>query len=141
MKKLVLIFVFFISTCSSENKNLIIINSIDNMQFDINKINIKINEKITLILKHNGKMNKQIMGHNFVLLNRGTDVNSFAKKAMASKDTEYIPRDIKVLANTRLIGGGETDTISFTIDSPGKYDYICSFPGHYQIMRGELIAK
>ena len=126
MKKLVLIFVFFISTCSSENKNLIIINSFDNMQFDINKINIKINEKITLILKHNGKMSKQIMGHNFVLLNKGTDVNSFAKKAMASKDTEYIPSDIKVLANTRLIGGGETDTISFVVNNPGKYNYILS---------------
>jgi azurin len=45
------------------------------------------------------------------------------------------------VAHTKLIGGGESDTINFTITEPGTYDYICSFPGHLALMKGKLIVE
>jgi len=80
------------------------------------------------------------MGHNWVLLEKGTNVSSFAISAMKEKDNEYIPSS-NVLAATSLIGGGEQTSITFTAPSPGEYDFICSFPGHYGLMKGKLIVQ
>jgi azurin len=40
-----------------------------------------------------------------------------------------------------MLGGGETTTIAFTAPAAGTYDYICSFPGHYGMMKGKLIVE
>ncbi len=40
-----------------------------------------------------------------------------------------------------MIGGGQSDQISFTVNEPGTYVFLCTFPGHYQIMRGEFIVE
>nr|WP_278022779.1 plastocyanin/azurin family copper-binding protein [Flavobacterium ginsengisoli] len=39
------------------------------------------------------------------------------------------------------MGGGEEDTIEFTIDKKGSYPFICSFPGHVAMMKGVLIVE
>ena len=40
-----------------------------------------------------------------------------------------------------MIGGGESDTITFTAPKKGSYTYICTFPGHYGLMKGVLIVS
>jgi len=40
-----------------------------------------------------------------------------------------------------MLGGGETTTIEFTAPGAGIYDYICSFPAHYGLMKGKLIVE
>ena len=111
------------------------------MQFDKKILRVKKGEKITLTLQHTGTMSKNVMGHNFVLLQQGTDIIQFARKAMKAKDTEYIPEGDDVIAYTKLIGGGEKVTITFDAPAPGTYDYICSFPAHYTLMKGKLIVE
>lgn len=118
----------------------IILNSNDQMKFDKTEIRVKAGEKIKLVLNHTGKLPKNAMGHNFVLLSKGTDVQKFATAAMNEKATEYIPSK-GVLAHTKLIGGGESTTIEFTVPSKGIYDFICSFPGHYAMMKGKFIVE
>ncbi|QKX03682.1 azurin [Aquimarina sp. TRL1] len=121
--------------------NTIILSSNDQMQFDKKILRVKKGEKITLTLQHAGTMSKNVMGHNFVLLQQGTDIIQFARKAMKAKDTEYIPEGDDVIAYTKLIGGGEKVTITFDAPAPGTYDYICSFPAHYTLMKGKLIVE
>ena len=118
----------------------IILNSNDQMKFDKTEIKVKAGEKIKLVLNHTGKLPKNAMGHNFVLLTKGTDVQKFATAAMNEKATEYIPSK-GVLAHTKLIGGGESTTIEFTAPAKGTYDFICSFPGHYAMMKGKFIVE
>mgnify|MGYP005726919881 FL=1 len=81
------------------------------------------------------------MGHNFVLLKDGVNVSEFAERAAAARDSEYIPEGDEVLAYTKLIGGGESDTITFKAPMKGNYTFICSFPGHWGLMKGKLIVK
>lgn len=115
----------------------------DAMQFDKKEIKVPVGEKVTLILKHTGKMDKAVMGHNFVLLNKGTDMAAFAEAAAKAKDNDYIPTDdsTSVLAHTKTIGGGETTTVEFVVNEAGEYDFLCSFPAHYALMQGKLIAE
>ena len=88
-------------TTSSSNE--VVINSNDQMLFDRSLINVKSGESITLTLNHTGKIAKEFMGHNFVLLKETTDVDDFAQRAMASKDSEYIPEGDETYAYTRMI--------------------------------------
>ena len=39
-----------------------------------------------------------------------------------------------------MLGGGETDTITFDAPDPGTHVFMCTFPGHYQLMMGEFIV-
>jgi azurin len=49
--------------------------------------------------------------------------------------------EVSELVYTRMLGGGESDTITFDAPEPGTYIFICSFPGHYQLMMGEFIVS
>lgn len=131
-----------VTTPSATVSNTVEITGNDQMKFSTTEIRVKAGEQVTLTLKNVGTMPKESMGHNFVLLGGGTDVEAFAMKAMVAKDTDYIPADLKssIMANTKLVGPGETVTITFTVPA-GTYDYICTFPGHYASMRGKLIAE
>ncbi|MEP0007480.1 MAG: azurin [Balneola sp.] len=114
----------------------------DRMQFDTKEISVKAGEKITLTLKHVGKLPKQAMGHNWVLLKEGVVVKDFAMEAMKAKDNDYLPKDSKdVIVATELLGGGETDTITFEAPAKGTYTFICTFPGHYGIMQGTFVVS
>lgn len=118
----------------------IIINANDQMRFDTNEIKVKAGEKVKITLNHTGKLPKNVMGHNFVLLTKGTDVATFATAAMNEKGNDYIP-STGVITHTKVIGGGESTTIEFMAPKKGTYDFICSFPGHYAMMKGKFIVE
>lgn len=119
----------------------IVLSSNDQMQYDKNEIIVEEGQKVTIVLKHTGTMAKTAMGHNFVLLALGTDIASFAEKAIAAGDNGYIPEGDEVIAHTDVIGGGETTSVTFTAPEAGEYDFICSFPGHYGQMKGKFIVE
>lgn len=121
-------------------ETVITLNSNDLMKFDKNELRVFEGQKITLTLNHTGKMSKEIMGHNFVLLKKETNLNDFAQRAMLARENEYIPDGDETIVYTKLIGGGESDTITFTAPERGLYVYICTFPGHYGLMRGKFIV-
>ncbi|HYK75506.1 MAG TPA: azurin [Daejeonella sp.] len=129
-------------SASTEVSNTVEISGNDQMKFDKTTIRVKAGEKVTLTIKDIGTMPKEAMSHNFVLLKNGTDPEKFAMQAMTSKETDYIPASMKssVLAHTKTVGPGESDTIEFTVPK-GEYEFICSFPGHWSTMRGKLIAE
>lgn len=117
----------------------------DQMQFSTKSIEVKAGDKVTLTFKHIGQLPKTAMGHNLVILKAGSAVPDFANKAMAAPTTEYIPQDAetkdKIIAHTKLIGGGESDTITFTAPAAGTYPFLCTFPGHFGLMQGTLTVK
>jgi azurin len=114
----------------------------DRMKFNLRKISVKAGQKIKLTLSHTGKLDKRVMGHNVVFLKQGVKTSAFASKAAASRDNDYIPKgSTDMIANTKMLGGGETTTIEFTAPAAGTYAYICSFPAHYAMMKGTLIVR
>lgn len=114
----------------------------DDMTYSTREIRIKPGQEVKLILTHTGKMPKSTMGHNFVLLQKGVAVNDFANEAMKYQDNDFIPKDTKdIIAHTKMLGGGEVDSVTFKIDEVGVYNYLCSFTGHSAIMRGKVIVE
>ncbi len=120
--------------------NNVILNSNDQMKFDKKIIRVNSNQEVTLTLNHNGRFPAISMGHNFVLIKKDVDVNEYGLRAAGARDSDYIPEGNNEIAYTKMLGGGESDTITFDAPEPGKYVFICSFPGHYQLMMGEFIV-
>ncbi len=122
----------------------IAITANDAMQFNLKEITAAPGEKLSIKLSHIGKLPKAAMGHNWVLFSATSDadVQKIAMECMKNAP-DYLPKDRSVvLAHTKLIGGGESDVITFTApDKPGSYPYICTFPGHFSMMKGKLIVK
>lgn len=132
-------------TAPAEDSNVAVVtlNGDDNMKFDLSEIKVKSGQTVKLTLHHVGKAPASAMGHNFVLLNQGVDMAAFAAAAVNAKDNDYIPADKtnEVIAHTPTIGGGETTEIEFAAPAVGTYDFLCSFPGHYAMMKGKFIVE
>ncbi len=131
-----------VKTANDETLVEITITADDQMKFNLAEIKVKSWQTVRLTLNHVGKMDKNVMGHNWVLLHNGADVAKFGALASEAKATDYIPANSdKVLAHTKILGGGESETIEFKAPSAGTYDFICSFPGHYALMKGKFIVE
>ena len=118
----------------------------DMMKFDKTGFEVKAGTKVKLVFKNVGKIPKIAMGHNIVILKKGITAIAFGQKALAAgaNAVNALPDSVKgdVLANTKLLGPDETDTIIFNAPKEtGDYEYVCTFPGHFALMRGKMTVK
>jgi azurin len=117
----------------------------DLMKYDVTAIEAKPGQKVTVTLKNVGSAPKVSMGHNFVLLVPDQDPAKFVEASVPYLGKDAIAPELlnKVIAHTKLLGPGESDTVSFAAPrKPGTYNYICSFPGHFAIgMKGTLTVQ
>jgi len=86
--------------------------------------------------------------HNFVLVQPGSleevglAANEMAKDPEAAKSGQFIPKSKKIIIHSRMLKQGEKETLRFKAPrKPGRYPYLCSFPGHWTIMKGVLVVK
>lgn len=119
----------------------------DAMQFNKSSIEVpKACKSFTVQLKHAGKMPKAAMGHNWVLA-KTADVQAVANDGIAAGlDKQYVkPGDARVIAHTKVVGGGESDSVAVDVSklkAGESYTFFCSFPGHSGIMKGSFaLAK
>ena len=119
------------------------VESNDAMQFNTKEIVVDAScKQFTVHLKHVGKMAKAAMGHNWVLTKQA-DMQPVATDGMtAGLPNNYVKADdARVIAHTKLIGGGESDSVTFDtskLAASEQYAFFCSFPGHWAIMKGTL---
>ena len=119
----------------------------DAMQFNKATLSVPAScKQFTVKLKHTGKMPVTAMGHNWVLTKTADLQGASAEGMAAGAAKNYVKdADARVIAHTKLIGGGQTDSVTFAVNKLAageSYSYFCSFPGHAALMKGTLtIAK
>ncbi|MCK5942186.1 MAG: azurin [Planctomycetes bacterium] len=118
----------------------------DKMKFSVERFETDAPAKLTIRFKNVGTLPKVAMGHNLVLLKRGEKPITFAADCVsggANADNEYLPESLRgrAIAWTRVLGPGEEDTITAELSEPGTYAYVCTFPGHAAMMKGEVVAR
>lgn len=148
MKKLLLTILALAATvtgATAEDAVTLKLTGNDQMQYDVKELTVTAGQKVTIEFKHIGKLPKAAMGHNVVILKAGTEVPAFAMKCVAAKDNDYIAQDAEskklIIAHSKMIGGGESTSFTFTAPAAGEYSYLCTFPGHFVVMQGKLIVK
>lgn len=91
--------------------------------------------------------NPDHMLHNIVITQPGkaTEVGELSEKMASAPDAmkrHFIPEsDAILLATPQIPHGGKAEQKFTTPAKPGKYPYICTFPGHWRIMKGTMIVK
>lgn len=111
------------------------------LAYDTKTISAKAGQKIKLTFTNTHPTLPQ--PHNIVIGKLGTKdkMMGIAMGAMTLVDKGYIPDSPDILAHTKLLQPGTTETIEFTVPAAGEYPYFCTFPGHVAIMNGVLTAQ
>ncbi len=117
----------------------------DSMRFSVTRIEAHPGQTVTVRLLNTGTLPKTAMGHNWILLRAGSDVIGYATTAISAAGSGYQPQSLsgEVLSAIPLLGPRQTGEVTFTAPtSPGRYPFLCSFPGHAQAgMQGVLVVR
>ena len=113
------------------------VGTLPGMQFDLKEISVKAGSKVKLIFN-----NPDDMMHNLLIVMPGqADAvgDAALQLGLQGQQKGYIPDQEAILAHTTLLEPGGSDIIYFTApETPGNYQYVCTFPGHAALMRGIL---
>ena len=122
------------------------VDSTDQMSYNTKEIAIdKSCKQFTVELTHSGNLPKNVMGHNLVI-SKTADAQAIATVGMAKKiEGGYLDEsDARIVAHTKLIGAGETSSVTFDVsklEAGQDYQFFCTFPGHIAMMKGAVVLK
>ncbi len=110
----------------------------NSMAFDITSLTASAGQPVHVLFTN--KSNMSTMGHNWALVKPGTEASVALKGLQRGEKAGYVDvTDHDMLAFTPMAKAGETTEVTFNApDEPGVYPYICTFPGHYMMMKGKL---
>jgi azurin len=117
------------------------IASTDQMTYDKKELSVAADcTQVELTLHHTGKLPAAAMGHNWVLA-KTADAQGVANDGLSAgvADDHIKKGDTRVIAHTKIIGGGQSATVTFPTSALKKgeaYTYFCTFPGHIAMMKG-----
>ncbi len=114
-------------------------NTMTEMKYDQAELHVKEGSTVKLRLMNTGK--DASMQHDFVLIEKGSAGKVGPEALKAGPNNNYIPKMKEVLVGTKLIGPGQSTEITFPAPTKGEYDFICTYPGHYTIMKGKLFVE
>ncbi|WP_414660946.1 PVC-type heme-binding CxxCH protein [Horticoccus sp. 23ND18S-11] len=112
------------------------------MQFSPRELRVKAGQPVRLVFE-----NPDSMPHNLVLVALGAEeeVGLLADQMAgdpASLAKHFVPASAKVLHATPLVNPGSRAELTFAAPTQaGRYPFICTFPGHWRVMRGVLIVE
>jgi len=145
--KQILIFLALSCLASStgQQKRSINIEGYDNLRYSVQQITVAPGTEIELTLKTVSSLPESQMAHNWVLMKKDAEIQRFVNNSIQHRENGYIDPEMTgmILAATSMLGGGESETITFTApEARGDYIYVCTFPGHYVAgMKGTLTVK
>ncbi|WP_394848687.1 plastocyanin/azurin family copper-binding protein [Pendulispora brunnea] len=125
------------SACGKSTHEQNIASVGDTMAYDLQGFTVKTGTQVHLVLKNNGTT--PAMTHNWVLVKPGTEAAVATAGMEAGQAAGYVrANDGNIIAHTPLSAPGSTVEVTFTAPAPGMYPYICTYPGHYQTMKGTM---
>lgn len=115
----------------------------ERLLFTKDKFSVKAGKPVKVVFS-----NPDATEHNLLILDLGASVeeigmaaNEMAKSPEGAKKN-YIPDDKRVLHATKLLKTGRTETLRFMAPmKAGEYPFVCTFPGHWTIMRGVMTVE
>lgn len=113
-----------------------------NLTYTTSEVTVAAGESLQFTL-----INPDVVPHNWVLVQSRAlrEVGELSNQLIASPDAyakQYIPDSDRVLAYTDIVSPGSRQTIYFRAPAaPGRYPFLCTFPGHWMVMNGTLVVE
>ena len=129
---------------SQKNLKVVKISAVkERMLYDITQFEVLVGQPVRIDFT-----NPDATAHNIVIVMPGASeevglaANEMAKDPKEAQRGQYVPKSKKVLHATRMIAPLSATALRFTAPKkPGDYPYICTFPGHWIIMKGVMVVK
>ena len=112
------------------------------LQYVQRELHAKAGERLSLTFQ-----NPDVVPHNWTLVRPGklSAVGDLANKLIADPNglaRQYVPDTADVIVYTDMTNPTASFTIHFDAPKePGKYPYLCTFPGHWMVMNGVLLVE
>lgn len=114
-------------------------NTMSEMKFDKKNITVQAGSWVRINLVNEGV--DPAMLHNIVFVKYGTRKEVAKQSIEAGPDMQFVPKSSDVIAYSDLADPGETVVLEFEAPEKGNYEFICTYPGHSEIMRGYFFVK
>ena len=114
-------------------------NTMSEMKFDKKNITVQAGSWVRINLVNEGV--DPAMLHNIVFVKYGTRKEVAKQSIEAGPDLQFVPKSSDVIAYSDLADPGETVVLEFEATEKGNYEFICTYPGHSEIMRGYFFVK
>ncbi len=104
------------------------------LKFDKEYFEVPEGSKVKLVFNNNDDML-----HNLLITKqgKGQEVGEMAlKMGLEGSRLGYVPTSNDVLFNTCIIQPEASQAIYFVAPAAGDYPYVCTYPGHYLVMKG-----
>lgn len=136
--KIIVTVAFWMIAFSAQAANIKVSVKGEQLAFEPASFSVKAGEKVTLVFVNASKS----MQHNLVIAKPGTADKVTADSLAAGADKNWTSTGPEVLFKTKMVDATKTETLKF--DAPkdkGEYPFLCTFPGHGQVMRGKMEVK
>jgi azurin len=115
----------------------------EQMRYDTTRLVVEVGKPFEVIME-----NLDFMPHNICFVEPGqrqsvaTSVEKMRPDQLDKQGRAYMPaKDKGILGASKLVEPGDKVTIQLKgINRPGEYEFVCTFPGHWQMMYGTLIV-
>lgn len=111
----------------------------DKMMYDVKEFSVETGRLVSLQF-----VNKDLAPHNLLIVKPGKadEVSNLAiSLAEDGPKKEWRPDTPLILWGSKMINQNQSDEIIFNAPDPGIYPFICTYPGHSQMMRGIMKVK
>ncbi len=110
---------------------------IEQMRFDVARFTVRSNQPVRLTFD-----NPDFMPHNLLITEPGK-ADEIYQMAIGlggrGFELHFVPESPDLLVASRLLRHNESELLEFTAPTtPGRYQFICTFPGHGELMRGVM---
>ena len=111
------------------------------LAFFPNEFRIKAGSKVRVFFN-----NPDLQIHNLVIVKPGSEqeIGLLADRMAQDADAmqrSFVPDSDKVLWSTPLVNGGKKVELELIAPGqPGNYPFICTFPGHWRVMKGIMVV-
>lgn len=115
---------------------------VEQMRFDTPRIVVEAGKPFEIIIE-----NGDFMPHNLVIVKPGTREKIGNATATMQPDKldgqgrAFVPNSGDIIAATKLLEPGKRETLKITAPAQeGVYEYVCTYPGHWMVMWGQLVV-
>ena len=111
----------------------------DQMKWKSDRIEVVAGQRVKIIIKNNATTPS--MKHNLLIVNKGSGMAVGMAGGKAGVAKQFIPNHKDVLFASKLTEPGETTELIFDPPAAGEYEFLCSYIGHFSMMKGVFVVK
>ncbi len=112
----------------------------DMPSFDLSELTVEANSVVRIVFNNRAAVDSEIQ-HDVVVLKPGTEDAFIKRLAKAGYVLAKLSGDPAILGSSHTIEPGASGELMFRAGDPGNYPYICTMPGHAEIMNMKGVIK